>query len=400
MSTNKMLLLSGLDEVLISSLVSRSGQLKKSIIELSEMLERSQTHGQIVNIFEEYDLGKVIDVHEIFGGYVNRSFGVTTEKNGQNHRYFVRLYKLGITENEIELEHSLIDYSIAHGLDMAAGLIRANDQKTFVKFSEDINGNQIERFGAIYDFLPGEDKYTWDNPTLNDEEYASSASVLATFHNAARDFDPRGRKRAEPKIMEFLPMLPGLFKEFLEWGVKSKFHAHFLSNIDQILSVIERTKIPDEDLAKLPQNPIHSDYHPGNLKFKDNKVVGIFDFDWSKIDLRLFDVCLALVYTCSSWQSDHDGTLLLDKSKIFLESYQKTLQTLGGLTPLNEWEIKYLPTMLAAANMYLISWSVNAYYHDSDLNVYEYLAYLKHNVRIMKWIDDHKEEILKMAMSI
>lgn len=400
MDTSKMLRLTGLDVGLISSLANQSGQLRNTIVELSELLERSLVHSQVVYVFQHYNLGKVTDVYEIFGGYVNRSFGVYTEKDGEKYCYFVRMYKPGIRESEIELEHSLIDFSIANGLDMAAGLIRADNQKTYVKISEEIKGKVVKRFFAVYDFLPGEDKYTWDNPNLNDEEYASAAMVLATLHNSARNFDPRGRKRAEPKIMELLPMLPGLFREFAEREVNTKFHKYFLNNIDEIIAIVDRIRIPEDELKKMPFNPIHSDFHPGNLKFKDNKVVGIFDFDWCKIDLRLFDVCLALVYACSSWQDESDGVMLLEKSAIFLESYQKTLQALGGLPPLNDVEIQYLPSMIAAANVYLINWGVTAYYSGKDLNVYEYLAYLQHNVRLMKWIENHGAEILQMAKSI
>lgn len=400
MDTSKMLRLTGIDGSLICSLVNQSGQLKSAIVKLSELLEMSLVHSQVVNLFEHYNLGKITDVYEIFGGYVNRSFGVYTEKDGEKYCYFVRLYKPGITENEIELEHSLIDFSIANGLDMAAGLIRANNQKTYVKISEDIDGKAVKRFFAVYDFLPGEDKYTWDNPNLNDEEYASAAMVLATLHNAARNFDPRGRKRAEPKIMELLPMLPGLFREFAEREVNTKFHKYFLNNLDEITALVDRIRIPEDDLIKMPFNPIHSDFHPGNLKFKDNRVVGIFDFDWCKIDLRLFDVCLALVYTCSSWHDDLDGIMLLEKCVIFLESYQKTLLALGGLPPLNEVEKQYFPSMIAAANLYLINWGVTSYYAGTGLNVYEYLAYLQHNVRLMKWIENHRNEIIKMAKLI
>ena len=44
----------------------------------------------------------------------------------------------------------------------------------------------------------------------------------------------------------------------------------------------------------MPHCAIHCDFHPGNLKYENNRVVGIFDFDWSKIDLRLFDLRMAV----------------------------------------------------------------------------------------------------------
>ncbi len=92
--------------------------------------------------------------------------------------------------------------------------------------------------------------------------------------------------------------------------------------------------------------------------------------------------------------------LLLDKCSIFLKAYQRKLVELGGLEPLNEVELEYLPMMIAAANIYLINWDVTAYYAGTNLNEYEYIAYLQHNVRLMNWIEDHKAEIAEVAKSL
>ncbi|WP_407309050.1 phosphotransferase enzyme family protein [Desulfosporosinus sp. SB140] len=382
------------------ALFVQSADLKNIAANFFESMETALIRNQIVDALKHYDLGTLTDIYEIFGGYVNRSFGILTEKDGVQYEYFVRKYKYGITEKEILFEHSMIDYSIANGLDIAAGLIRTIDGPTFIKQTEGTNGNQADIYFAVYQFLQGDDLYTWDNPTLNDAEYASAAAVLATFHNAARDFDPQGLERVEPRIMEFLPTLPETYRGFAQNDKDTKFHNYYRENLESILEVIESSQIPPDVLEKMPLTPCHNDFHPGNLKYIDSNVVGIFDFDWSKIDYRLFDVCLALAYCCSCWQDEKDGVLLLDKCAIFLTSYQQKLKQLGKLAPLNVVELENLPIMIAAANIYLINWDVTAYYAGTNLNEYEYMAYLQHNVRLMKWIENHKAEILELAMSI
>jgi homoserine kinase type II len=133
--------------------------------------------------------------------------------------------------------------------------------------------------------------------------------------------------------------------------------------------------------------------------------VGIFDFDWAKIDLRLFDVCFGMVYSCCAWEDlpdgSTDGDLRLHVCELFLKGYQAKLKELGGLEPLNETELKYFPMMIEAANCYLINWCLSAYYEDvENLNVYEYLAYLTHQVKMMHWIVVHKDDLAKIAASI
>lgn len=400
MNTSKMRLLEEQDVSHTFDLFTQSVELKKIAANIFDSMELALIRNQVVDALQSYDLGTVTDVYEIFGGYVNRSFGILTDKDGEKHEYFVRKYKYGIAETEILLEHTMIDYSIAHGLDIAAGLIRTTEGTTFIKKTEGMKGKTTDIYFAVYQFLQGDDLYTWDTPNLNDAEYASAAEVMATFHNAARNFNPHGLERVEPKMMELLPTLPEKFNALAQKDIDTKFHKYYRSKLDSIVEVINNSQIPNEILEKMPYSACHNDFHAGNLKYVNSKIVGIFDFDWSKIDRRLVDITLALAYLCCSWQDEKDGELLLDKCAIFLKSYQGKLVELGGLEPLNAVELEYLPTMIAAANIYLINWDVVAYYEGTNLNEYEYIAYLQHNIRLMNWIENHKAEIADLAKSL
>jgi homoserine kinase type II len=128
--------------------------------------------------------------------------------------------------------------------------------------------------------------------------------------------------------------------------------------------------------------------------------VAIFDLDWSKIDFRLFDLCMAVDYFCSSWDEDSDGDLRLDRASLFLNCYQEKLHRTGGMKPLNAVEIKHLPDMLSAANLCIINWIVATFHKDADLNDDEYLAYLKHSVRLMYSIAEQRSHISQMASEL
>ncbi|NYE58517.1 phosphotransferase [Carboxydothermus ferrireducens] len=367
----------------------------KGIVEdLSALVNESFIHNIIEEVMQEYDLGEVVEVFEIFGGYVNRSFGVITSKNGSTNKYFVRWYKKEIKEEEILFEHSLINYAIKNGLEIAAKVYSNKEGKTYVKKSFTIGDITDELYFAVYEYLPGEDKYTWIENKLNDEELKSAAEILAIFHNAAKDFNPHKFQRLEPPINELMKLLPSYYEEYKNSDLKNNiFHDYYVKNYKNIIWVIQENIIPDEKLAEMPVIPVHCDYHPGNLKFSDNKAVGIFDFDWSKKDIRIFDLGLALVYFCSSWDDENDGELRFDQLELFLNSYQNKLIELKGLSPLNSTEKEYLPQVIAAGNMYLIYWCLRSYYGDLSLNVYEYLAYLRHQVKCMYFIEENKEKL-------
>ena len=56
----------------------------KKIAETKAIAEESFLYSQIKEIVENcYDIGKIEEIYEIFGGYVNRSFGLYTVKDGE-----------------------------------------------------------------------------------------------------------------------------------------------------------------------------------------------------------------------------------------------------------------------------------------------------------------------------
>ncbi|MBA7545395.1 Homoserine kinase [subsurface metagenome] len=168
----------------------------------------------------------------------------------------------------------------------------------------------------------------------------------------------------------------------------TKFDYYFLKHLDFTLDVIEGTlsSIKKGYYAKMPQLVVHCDYHPGNLKYRNGRAVGLFDFDWSKIDMRCFDVALATTYFCTTWEGKEDGDLLLDKLELFLRSYQSESVRMKGVGPLQKEEISCLPFMIKASNLYVLNWDVDDFYI-KKLNPYEYLIYLQHNVWFMRWLE-------------
>ena len=370
-------------------------ELGKTVTNLCESLENIFLRTQLAELIEHYyDIGKIKDIYEVFGGYVNRSFVFSVEKSGMTNFYFLRKHKKGISEDEIQFEHSLINHCIANGLSIGAGAIENKRGSSYVKPADSRN------FFAVYEFLEGEDKFAWDNPVLNDRQYASAAEAFAVLHNSSRNFDPKGFQRHEVKAADLVPTFVSIFREYAEKELCCKLHSYFLEHIDDIVKVTEKNLIPEGDLKQFPLIPAHYDFHPGNLKWDGDQVVGIFDFDWSKIDVRLFDICMALIYFCTNWKDLKDGEFKPEQCAIFLNKYQNKLKSLNGLQPLSETELKNLHIMLAIANVYLIKWELAEFYSNPDSNVYEYLAYLKHNIRVMQWIEKHEDEINSMIESV
>lgn len=356
---------------------------------------------ELIMILEMYDLGELVDFQRDVRGTVNTSFTIEMLKDGARRKYFLRRYKDGIRSDEVRCEHSMIRRLKSQGFDIVAGAMPTRDGGTYVLVKEETDG-QNGVFYAIFDFLTGEDRYTWVGPVCSPAEIASSASVLAEFHQALSGFVPEG-SRMEPGILQLLPQIEANLRACAARPRGTVFDSYLQEHLAAILDNLHRTRLALESTHddRCPRVVIHCDYHPGNLKFEAERVVGVFDLDWSKVDYRCFDVALAAFYFFVSWEEDQDGQLRLDDLQRFLEAYQARLKGTLDPGPLTAEELRCLPAMIAAANLYVLNWTILDFLR-KDVDPHEYLVYLQHAARTIRWLDDsaHRSALLELLRGV
>jgi homoserine kinase type II len=364
----------------------------------SDLKDRQLTT-QIQTIVEkQYDVGPLTCIREIFGGFINRSYAVWIDQQGRSKKFFLREYNPGIAESEIRFEHALLNHLRQNGLDIVSGVIPCRDGSTFIKTSAQ---GRKATFWGLFEFLEGDDPYTWDKTDLTDAEFISAANILARLHHAGRDFiKPEGADRAQSRIMEFIPTFKSTFSGYALQAGDRRCDRLFKANKDRIFSVIDSCMAADKDCGGMLEVPVHCDYHPGNLKYKNEKGVGIFDFDWSKIDYRVFDVALSLVYFTSEWNGSAAGSLRMDKFFLFLKSYNEQCIRLDSIEPLAQREQENFLPMLAAGNLYVLNWDLMDFYETENLDDDEYYTYIEHNILLMHWIEAHFADISQIIQKV
>lgn len=342
---------------------------------------------------ENYDLGKLTRVKAVLGGYCNKSYAVWMSTNDHAQRYFLRLYNPNVFENEILFEHALLNHLRKNGFTLAAAIIPCRNRATVVFTPPPENHLGTRAFWALFEFLNGEDKYSWTHTDLTDKEFISSAEILALLHHCGHGFKkPLGADRAQPQIMEFMPTFKNTFAAILEQAENRRCDRLFKDNFKPILKALDYAASFDVRFQGMLKIPIHCDYHPGNLKFSDEKCVGIFDFDWSKVDYRLFDVALGLVYFTSLW-NDQAAGLRPDKFSLFLRNYNQTCHRLARISPLTKQELRYLVPMLSVANLFVLNWDLVNFYNTPEPDDDEYYMFIDHNIGLMHWIAYNEDEL-------
>lgn len=340
-------------------------------------------YSEISEVLTHYDLGELVQFEQNLLGYNNTNFGIRTEKQGASKGYFFRRYKAEILPEEIVFEHAVIDHLLDQDICQVARVHRTKDAGTFhVRQADDRSSPPV--YYAVFDFLEGEDRYTWIDPHLSLAEVKNAAEVLAHFHHAVAGFSPPGR-RVEPKILDLLPQIAENLQLVEKASKGSVFDKMLEENLHLLLDDCSQMQAycAAVDWSAAPEMVVHCDFHPGNLKFSGQQVVGLFDFDWSKIDLRCFDVGLAIWYL-THWDGDLDGIIRLPESIHFLQTYQETLANLPNLAPLDEFELRHIPVMINLGNLFILNWTVTDFYATSA-DADEYLQYLQHSINFCRW---------------
>jgi homoserine kinase type II len=349
-------------------------------------LENKLNH--IKNIIKEnYDLGEVVKVERVSGGYVNISYVIEASSG----KYFLRRYRDTARRSEVEFEHELIEHLINSGFKKTPQLYKTKTGKTYVAKFERKNTYRKLVFYAIFEFAKGEDKYTWYYPYCNTLELRSAAKTLAEYHMHVKGFKPKAKKKIPPLDKLVL----NLGKEFEKLSGKAdatKFCELFLANKvklkDKSIEVYKELKAID--YANLPKIVIFGDFHLGNLKFKNNKVTAMYDFDWVKWDARVYDVAYAIYYTCGVWGEKGHNVIDVNKALEFFKAYQEAfIEAKKENEALNNREIEALSTLMKAVNIFLIHWDVSDFYAGGK-SVEEYLRFLIHDLDLMVWLEKNE----------
>ena len=351
---------------------------------------------ELKQILSHYALGDLVGYERDARGTVNTSYAIECSAGGEIKRYFLRRYKAGIKEEELLCEHSLLNHLLEKNFTLVPRVYATREGGTYVRA-----GGDGPIFYAIFDFLEGEDKYTWIDPHCDAVEIASAAATLAGYHQAVAGWTPLGL-RQEPKIIDLLPTLPGLIERLLAHSRNTEFddcladhHSLIIRHLQRVLEALHQPQY-----RSLPELMIHCDYHPGNLKFANGRVVAMFDFDWSKVDARCFDLGLTLVYFFSSWAAEDNGALDLAGLALFLSSYQGALLAPGGAGGLSLLEQAALPELIAAGNLYVMNWTLLDY-DRKPAEVQEYLGYLRHHIGMISWLDERRNQLrLEQAINL
>ncbi len=234
----------------------------------------------------------------------------------------------------------------------------------------------------LFEYIPGQSYPHTLEATFD------SGRVLALYHKLLGDFKtewqpPTGSYHLAPSIERGLHAIPaaltGADKELgplLEYLAQTyKYAADCVEELD---------------LKNWPRQFVHADWHPGNMLFRDNRVVAVIDYDAARLLPRVIDVANgALQFSIIGGDDISKWPEYLDESRFkrFLRGYDEVML-------LSEAEIKAIPWLMAEA---LIAEAVLPIAMAGTFGRMNGLAFLQMVHRKVYWLTHSADRLIGLA---
>ncbi|HEX2971501.1 MAG TPA: phosphotransferase [Tepidisphaeraceae bacterium] len=248
------------------------------------------------------------------------------------------------------------------------------------------NNSMLQWQGAVYElfeYIPGQ-AYPG---TL--EATFEAGRVLSLYHKLLEDFQsawqpPSGSYHNQPSIEQGLAVIPGALQADPE-GLKSLL-TFLQESYHQAAKHVE-----DAGLATWPKQYVHADWHPGNMLFREDRVVAVIDYDSARLLPRIIDIANgALQFSIitgdddvSKWPDCPDEGRL----KRFVRGYDEVML-------LSEAEVRIMPWLMIEA---LIAEAVLPIALTGTFGRVDGLAFLQMVQRKVRWIQQSADKMLELV---
>jgi Ser/Thr protein kinase RdoA (MazF antagonist) len=237
----------------------------------------------------------------------------------------------------------------------------------------------------LFEYIPGQ-PYP---QTL--ESTFDSGRVLSLYHKLLQDFKSQwqpsgGSYHMAPSVEGGLRAIPAALQS-------GGGDADVMKVLDYLLESYRHAAETCEHLGldTWPKQIVHADWHPGNMLFRDNRVVAVIDYDSARNLPRVIDIANgALQFSIIGGDEDvARWPEYLDESR-----FKRFLRGYDEVNLLSEAEIKTIPWLMVEA---LIAEAVFPIAATGSFGKLEGLAFLHMVQRKIHWMQRSADKLVEIA---
>jgi len=286
--------------------------------------DSSLTEAEVREVIDHYAVGCFVDLYPTRSGFVNTTAIVETEQG----RFFLKQRHPSLRNVRlIRYQHALMGHLTHNGFP-APRVIRTCRGDTLLQVGLEVY--------ELHEYIRGE-RFQQGR----EGHFRAVARTLAHFHELATTFEPQ--QRPSFNTLYDLEESCDLLKQ-----VRARWqHA---PDLDDVLSDLEESAqrlaagLSKRGYGELSRLPIHGDFYADNLTFRDDRIVGVFDYDKVSEQARIVEIAETAIYFAATRNpqlrhSVYDGFIDPEQAGRFIRHYQEVVS-------LKDEEIQLLPLMI------------------------------------------------------
>ncbi len=201
-------------------------------------------------------------------------------------RVVLRLYDTNCTPAEVSYELKVLRYLKVCGWPVATPLTEPLELATGI--------------WCLFDYIPGRQRTPRTLAGKYSEEFARG-KLLAQLHTdlaSLPDLGQRERWKTTPEGLFDRQGKPAAVTVLTEYAIREPERGRLL------FAYHEKARVRLEELAstEAPMTVVHGDFTPWNMRYSKGILTGLFDFDSTRLDLRVADFVL-------SWRGNYQGVI-------------------------------------------------------------------------------------------
>lgn len=241
-------------------------------------------------ITSDYDLGTFNNSKDFIDGTVQTNILLETTKG----KYVLRYYEFR-SEEYVLFEVNILKYFNQKNYPCAMPI--ENNHRKLI-------GNYKSKPYAIFEYIEG-DHIKKPNP----KQYDELVKHLAKLHIISKGYKPKYWESREGHDKKYCWETSQIEVKKFKSKTKEK------EKLEWLKKELDKLEFPNS----IPKGVCHCDFDISNLKFKDNKLTGVLDFDDACYTYLIYDVAALIYYWAWLREKEFDFT----KARYLLEEYMK-----------------------------------------------------------------------------
>jgi Ser/Thr protein kinase RdoA (MazF antagonist) len=248
----------------------------------------------------------------------------------------------------------------------------------------------LQHGGLVYELFEYIRGSGYDNSL---ESTYDSGKILALYHKLLRDYRPQfeppvGSYHNSRSINNGLDQIPVTFNRLDRTRNISQQQVTATTTFLRDAYVEAAEKVNKTGLNEWPSQIVHCDWHPGNMLFRQHKVVAVIDYDAARLQQRVIDLANGVLQFSilggtddpASWPDYLDET----RFKRFIRGYDE-------VDVVSTAELEVVPWLMIEA---MVAESVLPIAATGSFGRIEGYGFLQMIERKIHWVRDHAAQLI------